>query len=327
MADDALPSHPDRVAPTLAVRARLLARSVGPFAAPGPGSADARVDLKLLAHATARALASRGTDAARARLAGLDTPDLLAGTLQDGTARGLASAYEDALSLCTQAPGETPPTWDEVVEGRDLRRRREVLVASGCARVRFSRKGGILFVDREHDVHEENCIWFEDRTDCGDLDGFRALDGERARLFNPGFLAPRRLWTSAATTRLELAGRLGRRPSGHPCELTLEGRSDEPFVRVVVRLLNQHDDHRLRVRFLGCTEPGAIGHDGTPGWEAIAMNRHRFVAATLVRACGRLRIDDRTIAVPGAQCRGWIEHRFRLGGARWQVAARAAGTD
>ena len=33
----------------------------------------------------------------------------------------------------------------------------------------------------------------------------------------------------------------------------------------------------------------------------------------LVRAIGRLQAGDRGFATPGAQCQGWIEHRFRLG--------------
>ena len=54
--------------------------------APGPDSADARMDLKLLAHRTRKALAERWTAEAEARLAGLSSPDLWAGTVQDGTA-------------------------------------------------------------------------------------------------------------------------------------------------------------------------------------------------------------------------------------------------
>jgi hypothetical protein len=38
-----------------------------------------------------------------------------------------------------------------------------------------------------------------------------------------------------------------------------------------------------------------------------------FVAFTLVRACGRLRVDGSEVAVPGAQCRGVVEHVFTLG--------------
>ena len=44
---DQLPTHPDRRAPTLAVREAAVE---GPHASPGAGSDDARVDLKLLHH-------------------------------------------------------------------------------------------------------------------------------------------------------------------------------------------------------------------------------------------------------------------------------------
>jgi len=329
MAEGNPPPHPDRIASTLALRDRLArAAGPGPFALPGPGSADARVDLKLRWHATRVALRQRGTDAARARLSGLDTPDLLAGTVQDGVARGLMVALEEAESLCGEPAGDEPDPADEdappITDRAQLRRARDVLIASAEARVRFSRKGGILLVDRARDVHLENCIRFEDRPDAGDLDGFVPVVGERPRLFSPGFLAPVLLEQGRTRDRLVLEGRLGRGPRGFPCVLRLEARKEEPFVRLSVRVRNDFDDHRLRIRFLGLCDPASIGHCGTPGWETVEHRGRRFVAATLVRACGRLRVGDRMVGVPGAQCRGWIEHEFRLGGGAATTFSRKA---
>ena len=96
------------------------------------------------------------------------------------------------------------------------------------------------------------------------------------------------------------------------------GRKDEPFVRIVLRIVNEHDDHRLRLRILGCRDHRAIAADGTPGMVALHAGGHHFVAATLVRACGRLRVGDAIVAVPGAQCHGPLRHEFRLGGFPWR---------
>ncbi|MEZ5966203.1 MAG: hypothetical protein R3F56_20370 [Planctomycetota bacterium] len=310
-----LPPSPERAATTLAQRARLAPSATPPFQHPGPGSADARVDLKLAAWRAWRAAAAKSGEAARERLAGLDTPDLAAGTIQDGTARGLAVAYEEALSLCPETPAEPDPFDDpltRVLEGKELRKQREFLVESGGARVRFSRKGGVHLIVRDADLNVEHCVAFEDRADLGTLDGFVAKDDERARLFSPTFLRPVQMLKHARADRLTLHGRLGRRPTGFPCELLLEGRRDETTVRMVVRIHNQLSDHRLRVRFLGVPR-AAIASEGTPGFEEVTVGHRRFVAATLVRACGRLRVGDRLVEVPGAQVQGWIEHRFRLG--------------
>ncbi len=314
--------HPDRLATTLAQREILEPSAFeGPFEPPGAGSDDARVDLKLLAYAAREALASRGTDEAEARLSDLRGPDLWAGTVQDGTARGFAVALEEAISLCAAAkPGaDRDPTPEEealgeVVEGKALRRKRDLLVASGGARMRFTRKGGLLFVDRKHDVHVENGICFEDRSDAGTLDGFEAAEGERARIFHPGFLQPVRHEQNAVRDSLILDGRLGRRSHGYPCRITITGRKDEPFVTMRVRIENRHSDHRLRIRFVGFPEHAAIRSRGTPGWESVRYEDRWFVAATLVRACGVLRVGDRRVAVPAAQCIGHIEHEFLLGG-------------
>lgn len=312
--------HPDRRATTLAVREPA---SDGPYATPGPGSADARVDLKLLLHAARSALAARGTDAARRRFAEIDSPDLLAGTVQDGAARGVMVALEEVLSLCSGIAGQRPeerPVDDEatVFEGRDLRRKKDILVASGGSRIRWSRKGGVLLVDRAHDVHVEDFVRFEDRRDLGDLDGFVPDTAERPRLFSPAFLKPVRLIQGPSFDRLELGGRLGRRNDGFPCRVDFIGDKGEPTVRMVVRVTNQHDDHRLRIRFLGCRNAAAVASDGTPGYSEVLAHSRWFLAATLVRACGRLRVGgEQFVATPSAQVHGEIRHEFRLGGARW----------
>ncbi len=307
-------AHPDRLAATLAQRDALPSTAwQGPFATPGPGSDDARVDLKLAAHRAARILAARGTPAARARLAGLDTPDLLAGTVQDGTARGLLVALEEAISLCEAPPpsGDTTPA--DVLEGRALRRKRDILIASASARIRFSRKGGLLLVDRGRGVHVLDCMRFEDRTDRGTLDGFAPLEEERPRLFSPGFLQPVRLEESRGAAALWLRGRLGRRPDGYPCELGILAAADRDGVELRIRIENRRPDHRLRVRFAGLPDDYPIAHAGTPAWESIVHRGGRFRAATLVRACGRLDVGGASIAVPAAQCLGVIEHRMTLG--------------
>jgi hypothetical protein len=312
--------HPDRRASTLAVREP---GDTGPHAAPGPGSADARVDLKLLLHEAREALATRGTEAARERFESIDAPDLLAGTVQDGTARGVMAALEEVLSLCSGAPGSRPEerAIDEdaqIFEGRDLRRKKDILVASAGSRIRWSRKGGVLLVDRGHEVHAEDCIRFEDRRDLGDLDGFIPDTAERPRLFSPAFLKASRLIQGPTFDRLELTGRLGRRADGFPCRIDFVGDKKEPTVQMVVRITNQHDDHRLRIRFLGCRNKAAVASAGTPGYSEVLAHSRWFLAATLVRACGRLRVsNDEFVATPAAQVHGELRHEFRLGGARW----------
>ena len=314
--------HPDRLAQTLAQRATLPpdARE-GPFQQPDLGSADARVDLKLLAFAAQEAVATRGTGPARARLAEVTgSPDLLAGTVQDGTARGVMLGYEEAISLCapepTVASGAPSPGEDatsaQEFGPKDLRRKKDILVASGGSRIRFSRKGGVHYVDRARDLNMEDCVRFEERRDMGTLDGFVPAPDERPRLYSPAFLKPVRLVQGSARDRLELEGRLGRRAHGFPCRIVIEGRKDEPWVRLTVSVRNEHDDHRLRIRLLGFPDFAAIAHRGTPAWEVVAHQGRRFVAATLVRACGRLQVGDRLVAVPAAQCHGWITHELRL---------------
>ncbi len=260
-----------------------------------------------------------------ARFAAIDAPELLAGTVQDGVARGVLVALEESASLCR---GSEPPRAEDLPDpddaeeftGRDLRRKKDIVVASGGSRMRWSRRGGLQLVDREHEVNEEDCIRFDDRRDLGDLDAFAGDPHEKPRLFSPAFLKPVRLLQGRSGSRLDLQGRLGRRADGHPCSIVVLARADETQVRLIVRIDNQHDDHRLRIRFLGCRRPEAIESDGTPGFELVHAGHRHFVAATLVRACGRLRVDDELVPVPLAQCRGEHRHEFRLGGARWSDA-------
>ena len=281
---------------------------------------DARAPLHLMRFETIRALRERGTEAAAAAMADLRSPDLDAGTIQDGTARGLMARLEEIQSLCkppnesldwTQQATEDPHT--RVYNGKDLRRQRDILVASGGARMRVSRKTGCLLVDRKRGIHEENCIQFEDQADAGCLDGFRPRDNERPRLFSPAFLRPAYLHQGPIEDRLILEGQLGRGAAGHPCRVTLVGRKDESGVRLSVWVLNRHLNHRLRIRFLGLRDRSYVSHRGTPGFELVHARGKTFLAATLVRACGRLRVGDGFQATPDAQLLAPIEHHFGLG--------------
>lgn len=304
------PPSPERAALNLA---HVVPIST-PCAPPAPGSADARMPLKLLAWRVQDALAQRGTVAARERLANLHAPDLWAGTVQDGTARGFAVALDEALSLCKPVPAEPDPLDEplaKVFTGKELRKVREHVLSAGGARVRFTRKGGIHLIDRGLAVDAVNCIGFDDRADMGTLDGFEAKEGERPRVFSPSFLQPVVAIHGAAGDRLVLRGRLGRSPQGFPCEMVLEARRHEPRVRMTLRIENRHQDHRLRLRaFL---PEAAIAGEGTPPFERITFGHRWFLATTLVRACGRLRVGDALVAVPDAQCLGTIELRFWLG--------------
>jgi hypothetical protein len=316
------PSHPDRFAETLANRAARLEGASHGASSPTAVDPDARVDLHLLRFAAERAIAERGTTKARAWIEGLDTPDLLAGSIQDGTARGLMARLEEAISLCraveaTDVPDPTAenldPLQSTVFTGKELRRKRDILIASKGVRVRFSRKTGIHVIDRERDMNEPNCIQFEDQADVGCLDGFAAADATRPRLFSPAFLSPEQLVHGRAEDRLVLVGRLGRGRDGFPCRLTLIGRKDEPGIRMIVRIENQSTDHRLRIRFVGVRDANFVSHRGTPGFCTVRHKGRAFLAATLVRACGRLRVGESYVATPGAQVQGVIEHTFGLG--------------
>lgn len=310
-------SHPDRAAVTLAnaddVRAH---RGSGPFTVPGPGAHDCRIDGKLLQWRALQAAAK--SSRALTHLARFDAtthPDLWAGTVQDGTARGFAAALEEAVALANLDHAEPlPPDGPSpaVTTGKDLRRRKDLLVKSGGSRVRFTRKEGLLYVDREDGQHSANCLRFEARTDRGTLDGFVADEAERPRLYSAQFLQPQRHVQGKGFTQLVLAGRLGRGPIGWPVELTVTGIETEPTLRLRLRVDNRMAGFRLRVRFLGIPS-AAIAHECTDVREVVQNDARGFVAFTLVRACGTLLVDGAPVAVPGALCHGTIEHTFRLG--------------
>jgi hypothetical protein len=311
-------SHPDRAAATLAnLPDAAAARGAGPFQLPGQGAHDARIELKLLQW---RALAAAaGSPRARAHLDQLpatEHPDLWAGTVQDGTARGFAARLEEAIAL---APPPPPPpaampsrTNARVTTGKELRKRKDLLVASGGSRVRFTRKEGLLFVDREGGLHSSNCLRFEARTDGGTLDGFVAAADERPRLYSAQFLQPRAHVDADGCTELSLAGRLGRGPIGWNVELLLSGDPAHERVRVQLTIAGAVPGWRLRARFLGLPLP-VIHHECTPVHEVVENDAGGFVAFTLVRACARLQVDDTTVAVPAAAAPGPLQHVFWLG--------------
>jgi hypothetical protein len=306
--------HPDRAATTLADRARIITDGRSQPEGAGAGHGDARVDLRLLWHAVDLALATRSTAAARDWLAGLDTADLRAGTVQDGTARGLRARLEEAISLCKPAPPSPDPDPDEdVITGKDLRRKREILIASAGVRIRFSRKQGVHLIDRARDVNTPHFLQFDDQHDVGCLDGFVPKPDTRARIFSPAFLKPEQLVQNQREDRLVLGGRLGRGRGGFDCQLTLIGRKDERGIRLRIAIDNRVRDHRLRVRFAGETDAAFVSHRGTPEFSTIRAGSRRFLAATLVRACGRLQVGATHIPTPDAQLQGPIEHEFGLG--------------
>lgn len=309
--------HPDRTAETLAQTASLRASAgPGPFEPPGPGSADARIRHKQLLARARVALASRATAAARERFSSVDSEQLLAGTVGDGVARGVAVALEETISLCRPAPVVAEPVPDPfaLVSERELKKPREILVASAGSRVRWNRKGGLLFVDRASEIHVENALCFESRDDVGTLDGFSAREGQRARIFSPAFLKPKLVEHGKERDLLLLAGRLGRKPAGFPCEIAIEGRKSEAFLRLRITIDNLHEDHRLRARFVGLPPEWLGAIDDAFAAEIVQHDHGKFIATTLVRACGRLRVGDSTVAVPEAQCPGKIVRSFRLGG-------------
>lgn len=306
-------SHPDRQAPTLA----QCSPASGAFDAPGAGSADARIDLKLLQARAFRAIDL--SERSRQRLAALlpeARPDLWAGTVQDGTARGFMVALEEAISLAPAPAPVVPPVIDPLhvrtFVGKDLRKKKDILVASAGARIRFSRKEGVLLVDRDANLNSPNCVRFDAQQDLGTLDGFVPHEGERPRLFSAQFLHATVLRQGPDHDQLVLQGRLGRTPAGFPATLTFTGHKHESFVRLHLRLENRHHDHRLRLRLLGVPDD-CVRHDCADVGQRIDSPAGGFVAFTLVRACGRLLVDGEVVAVPGAQCQGVIEHEFRLG--------------
>lgn len=305
-------SHPDRAATTLAnVDAEAARRGPGPFAAPGPGAADCRIGQKLLQW---RALAAvQQAPAAAARLAPFarDThPDLWAGTVRDGTSRGFQAALEEAVALAPNAPQAPPADRARTfVVGKDLRKRRELLVEHQGVAARFSRRDG-LAVQLPGLEPSPNCLRFEARRDLGTLDGFVADPAERPRLFSAQFLQPVEYSTGPGGAELLLRGRLGRGPIGWPCELRL--RAAPGGVSLALRLEHRVPGYRLRARFLGLPA-AAIVHHCTDVCEVVRNDAGGFVAFTLVRANGTLLVDGAEVAVPGALDFGTLEHTFVLG--------------
>lgn len=305
-------SHPHRLAPTLA----QLGDAAGNFAEPGRGSSDCRIDLKLLQW---RALEAARTSArARERIERLD-PDthahLWAGTVQDGVARGLAAALEEAASMAPAMPCADPFAGAEGLvdlRGRELSRRKDLLVASGGARVRFGRKDGLLFVHREGGLHSANFLRFEDRTDHGTLDEPGFDEAERPRIFSAQFLAPVRHRTCRQADELVLEGSLGRGRKGCPCRITVLGIRTEQRLRLTVAIDNSRTGHRLRARFLGIPHT-VVAHHCMDVREVVQNDAGGFTAFTLVRSVGSLETARGPVATPAAECLGRIEHEFLLG--------------
>ena len=306
--------HPDRRAATLlqVLRPDPEPLSEAP-APPGPGSADCRIDLKQRIYRARLAMADSA--AAKEHLAPLaedDHPDLWAGTVPDGVAMGFAARLEEACSLAKEAVVNTPP--DRVVEtlqGDELRRKRDLLVASGEARIRFSRKGGVLLVGRSSSVHSEDCLWFEARRDYGSLDGFVGADDERPRLFSARFLKPIRFARSSHTAELTLAGALGRGATGWECRVTFRGDEREAALRMQIELPRTADGWRLRTRVRG-VPPTFCAHECEPVRELVDGPRGGFFADTLIRSCALLRVGDRRVATPAAAATP-LPHQFRFG--------------
>lgn len=313
-------SHPDRLATTLAtLPAARASRSTTDCAPIGAGAADCRIDLKVAQWHAVRA--AQRSEAAAAHLAVYDRdgyPELWAGTVKDGVARGFHVRLEETCSL---AGPEGGPDGDEVPEapasateftGKELRRKKDILVASATSRIRFSRRGGLLFVDRERDLNSANCLWFEARRDEGHLDQFHGNDDERPRLFSAQFLKPTRLLQDKQFQQLELDGRLGRRGDGWPCRVVIVGSADAPGLRMTIELPQIQIGWRLRSRFLG-VPADLVHHHCMPVREVVATEHGGFVADTLVRSCATLLVDGEPTAVPGAASPGAIRHTFSLG--------------
>ncbi|MBL8722690.1 MAG: hypothetical protein JNK49_01520 [Planctomycetes bacterium] len=307
--------HPDRLATTLADC--LAPGPGGPFAPPGPDARAARIDLKLRV-AAFQAAAAR-SPAAAAHLAHWPAaahPDLWAGAVPDLVARAFAVRLEEAIALAGPAPSAELPPFDPLRDqhfsGRELRKKKDLLVASATARVRFSRKEGLLCVLRDDALHVANCLWFDARRDLGTLDHFVPDPAERPRLFSAQFLQPREYQVGGTTTRLRLTGRLGRGPIGWPCELEIAASREQAGVALRLRLEHRHPGWRLRARFRG-VPAGLLRHQCTDVADAVAQPSGGFLAYTLVRSCERLTVGAHSVAVPAAQCLGRLEHTFTLG--------------
>lgn len=309
-------SHPDRAAATLANLPAVPAADLAAFARPGDGAADSRIDQKLLQWRALQAMATSARSREHlATWAEDQHPDVWAGTVQDGVARGFKARLEEAIALASARTGAAPASSDplaKVTTGRELRKRKDLLVASGGARVRFTRKEGLLFVDRDAKLHSSNCLRFEARTDQGTLDAFVPAADERPRLYSAQFLQPQRYVETDAGQELVLAGRIGRGPVGWNVMAVLAGRSDAATVHLRLRLDQRLCGWRLRARFLGLPL-AAIAHECTPVHETVANDAGGFVAFTLVRAVDRLLVDGTLVPTPAAACLGALEHTFHLG--------------
>lgn len=317
-------SHPDRLATTLAtLGAARASRGSGDFQPIGSGSADCRIELKIAQWHALRAAAA--SPAAAEHLAGFareDVPELWAGTVQDGVARGFMARLEEVCSLAPEkqpaaatsnGPDVPTPTGKSTVfTGKELRRKKDILIASASSRVRFSRKGGLLFIDREQDINSENCLWFEGRRDAGNLDEFVGADDERARLFSAQFLKPQRFLQSKHYCELELVGRLGRGPIGWPCRVTIIGDTNAPNLKLTIELDSAVPGWRLRSRFLGVPEE-LVHHHCMPVREVVTTTHGGFIADTLVRSCAALMVDGNPVPVPEAESPRAICHTFSLG--------------
>ena len=313
--------HPDRLAATLLQVLQAGEVPATEAARPGPGSADCRMDLKLQLHRARRCMAASA--AAAEHLEAVDErchPDLWAGTVRDGVARGFATRLEEACSLAPESPAEHHAERIDALEGPGLRRKKDLLVAARGARARFTRKGGVLLVDRAADLHTENCLWFEARRDLGTLDGFVADAAERPRLFSAQFLKPVRYETGEHIQQLSLRGSLGRGAHSWPCDVTLRGDDRSDCLSVTIELPRAPVGWRLRARWLGVPAQ-LVHHECEPVREVVDGPRGGFVADTLARTCAQLQVGDQLVETPGAAALGPLRHRFWLGASEARTTA------
>lgn len=322
------PSHPDRLAATLAqLPAAHGARAATEVATAGAGAADCRIDLKLaLWRALAAAERAPAAAAHLERFPEARHPDLWAGTVRDGAALGWLAHLAEVEAIATAATGDdanvsatAPPVSDDptqtgtvLLDERALRRKKDILVASAGPRIRFTRKGGLLLVDRDHGVHSANCLWFEARRDHGTLDGFVGDEHERPRLFSAQFLKPRSYSTGPDRSELVLAGRLGRGRDSWPLTITLRADSTAPTLELVVDLAGCARGWRLRSRVLG-VPAGLLHHHCRPVREFVDTVHGGFVADTLVRAVDTLLVDGQPVATPDAARPRDLRHVFTIG--------------
>jgi hypothetical protein len=304
-------SHPDRLATTLAtLQAARAARPDREPTAAAAGAADCRIEGKLLQFHALRAAKLQPSAAAHLEPFRQELfPELWAGTVQDGVARGFQVRLEEVCSLAGILPPITPTTESECGPAPAVARDDKLVTFTGKD---LRRKSGLLFVDREHDINSENCLWFEGRRDHGTLDGFQGADDERARLFSAQFLKPQRFVQGKHYTELELNGRLGRGNIGWPCRILLVGLSDEPSLRMTIDLGATVPGWRLRSRFLGFPAD-LLHHHCMPVREHVQSDRGGFMADTLVRSCATLLIDGQPMPVPDAASPRGIRHNFSLG--------------